>query len=706
MGETIGHFTGRAKFAGLGGMIQFFEFKSDAFDSVFYENIDERLRYILVLLENWFSLIHPQPKDNDFLTELLPGKKHEYYHIMTTSIKGLFPLGMESLVSMLSECLFSEDREDAILQGCSSEQVKKHIKCFVRSLSRNDRDRINEQQLYWLVLFVYDYCNCFFSRSVLDARIMRYMDDHITISGKDHSVSKAEHSAIIDYLKHPLTITTVTAPNGERHDILGPKFNISFTDHPLEQPHLKDSPTYKSVMFIDLLHKFFLSFGIEKRQYKGEEAEFSKAERELIFNLLIQLKLYRSDKNAEESKLITVLFNKYRTYLQELDILAWIRCNEYSDLLPLPADDVFDGNLSRLEREGQVNYSQSTPEKYDDILSDICGYEVDSDLIFGHPFICRKAIPERMCAYVELKKEERSAAVIPGGELEYIYQLLVNKFSYFQILPFSGQTMIARYPMADQEIFSHALKKIERDYLNRVNTIVTNPFLIPGFSTNREGIRKALESALRDLSPSDQDRIDITKMFNLVLFVSDYCTQVFCHASTHPIYNRITWKTVLVDKIKITTTIEAIGMVEDYLSRPVEQVSFHDDKIVFGPRDGALYTQSVRTYVTHKRGGSKNVITMFCDLFRAFFQLLGTDKREGAGVSKAETWFLAEMLNALGFKRIKYTTVSSYLADNKDYYLDCKLYEWWRDNEYSNLFLNDYYDSFIEAESGASSLVS
>ena len=51
--------------------------------------------------------------------------------------------------------------------------------------------------------------------------------------------------------------------------------------------------------------------------------------------------------------------------------------------------------------------------------------------------------------------------------------------------------------------------------------------------------------------------------------------------------------------------------------------------------------------------------------------------------------FIASILQTLGYKKASEGIISSYLAERRDYFRNCKLYDWLREGPYSNLFLND-----------------
>lgn len=678
------HMTGRTRSAGLNGMIKYIETTEPETD--FFTSIDDRLSYVYLLLDNWFTHICPQPAKVNPFEGFAPQTRFDYYCIVASTIRHTHPEFLDDLHSNLKGCLLSDDSVDYILNGADSNYVKEVIREFKDSSSKKDRSRFDEEKMYRLVLFALDYCNSFFHEATFSPRIRRYMEDRIRISGKTYSVSKAEHQAIVNYFLNPTFKYKATTPDGEEREVELAHDQLIFDDKRVVEAHPKDSPTYRSVMFIDLIHKFFLIFGLEK---KKKTADFNDKERELLFKLLLHFKLYNSSKGAKESTLVTTLYSNYKDYLQICDTLSWVRFNRYKNLLPLPVQDIFiEDQDQSWETRPYVHRGASKPY-YDDFFSDVCGYEIDSNLVFSHSFTPTLVNEKRKVAYyLAHGSDSKRVFRAPQGDLHYVYSLLLNGFTYAQLLPFGPPYWFTVYDIRALSVFDVVRKKINRDFLNRIDELSVNPTMIDGYATTKDNIMQAVEDGIEELLPSDRKRMDPVKMYYLVLFISDYCTQVLKHASLHPVYNRISTVTINVDGQSILTTTEAVETINTYLSQGIETVYFRNGEAVRGPRNGLFYAPADRPYIQNKNYDIKNFIAMFCDLFRTFFNLMETTKRKGAGLSDEEKRFLVHILKALGYGKITENSVSSYTADRRYYYLDCNLYGWWRDNEYGNLFLN------------------
>lgn len=688
MPEFVFSFTGRAQYAGLDGMIQYFEVKGNTSLQDNDVQCSEKWEYILQLVANHFTWIAPQPIGKNIMSNILPGRVYRYYDIITANTQNAHPCQRENLFRELEERLPNIVRTNLSAQSIDDESIKNNIHSFVGNLDKVDRQRINEDKLYWLALFVFDFCNSFFSDAIIDSELLRYIEDKININGEPHRISKAERYAIIDKLRKPCNYYLEEGPDGKKYLVESQDYELPFKGGAFHIKHPKNGPSYKSMMFVDFMHKFFLSFGLKKRNYKGKPAEFNSAEKTLIYKLLVDLNLCSSKKSADDSTYVEEKLS-HRDYLKECGLLTWVRCNSYCYLLPVTSDILYSDAFKQdcnMTTQQEVNHPLVEPPFYNDFFSDICGYKVYSKLVLGHTFKCIHS-DDHIARMVEIGNGD----VIHGIEndaLEYVNSLLLQRFSFLQVLPFGPPTPIAKYDLTKQEVYNVVGQSIRSDLIDREHEIIKNPLMIPGFTTTAEEIKKGLPVAVNELRGKDGERIDLDKLYFLVLFISDYCSQVFKNAELHPVYERREKKSIVIDGDEILTTIEANNMVLNYLNQPVKTMYSRGDDIVIGPRNGQLYPASIEMR-QHPQYDSKNLIAMFCDLFRSFLRSFGTDHREGAGLSDMDKRFIACILQTLGYKKASESIVSSYLAERRDYFRKCKLYDWLREGPYSNLFLND-----------------
>jgi len=229
-------------------------------------------------------------------------------------------------------------REMEIMRGHFTKEVAmKPIRNFKRQFQDpEDHDRIDEQKLYYLFLFIYDYVMLTFKECTMNKFLKRYLRTKVTIDGVEYSSSALIDEMLSEYLdSYPYV-----GKRDQNGDLLiaiehygdGPGYIRKHKDNSLYVPeqliqivHPACSVMNMVAMFYDMFMKFFVSFGLTRR--KG--ALLSKPEKVLIADLLKVCGICDSGNETT----ISSMYSKNKDYFKKCDLAITIRDDHYGNLM-------------------------------------------------------------------------------------------------------------------------------------------------------------------------------------------------------------------------------------------------------------------------------------------------------------------------------------------------------------------------------------
>ena len=607
-----------------------------------------------------------------------------------------------------------EERKGSALRGlCSYEQLDFLVRDQIENFEYEDRLRLDPEKLINLVLFVYDYCMLTMRESRLHRHLDMYVDGVIEIRKKRFFPPLRVCASIDRY--EPYEYEPVEGEPWPFENYMLPKVELAPV---IRNPHASDSNC--AAMFADLMHKFFLSFGLQK---KGK-SEWAKAERMLIYELLRLFGLCKSNLPAEKSKYVTTVLNDYGNYFSACNLRTWIREEQaYSYLMCCSVDDLVRKSQQISEPfltledylilngshvvEEQVNTSEEKVinaepddswrvldmDEYPPELREAWEELAGRSLVITHSEYYRIAY-----ASVESKDfiNEENATV--DSRLDYVMTLIDSAYEYITFLPTMHQYIVMRNDPHDPMILSRLLSSLGKDLLNRMDSIPRGNF-------DREKVMGIIKDFHQHL-PSKEERLKFNedKFYVLFLFIYDYVYLTFKEATISPHLKKFIYSNLVMQGKNYTSTILIDDMLMAYLEN-LYSIEYSRDKskvfqVLAPPR---LYVPSQKNNypIELESCNVKNMVAMFYDLFVHFFKSLGLSKRSDVKfLSDQESMLVAELAKCCGICETENAnSVRAMFMSNKDYFEKSSLQHVIRENEYHSLMMNKMSDVLFGSKS-------
>lgn len=295
----------------------------------------EELEYIFTLISNYFSYV-------EIDESALPYNKDGLYKLdLNVKFLPFTDQSKPSEIMQWNDLIMSVSNDFWLRRKCNLWKTKYDklynlIKDCWRDFPIEDRKRLDVDKLINLVIFSYDFCYMTLYNSHLHPSLYDYIKVPILISGQTLFTSRKT----ADKIKKYLTLYSKKQKNKctSYPEELGIDYSLPQVNYiqPTKNPYASDS--YFAAMFIDFLHKFFNTFGIKKRK----NAEWSQAERYLIYELLCFFDICKSKKSAKDSKYVTTITNEFSDYFKKCKLDTWLRSDqEYSYLFCKQSSDFF-----------------------------------------------------------------------------------------------------------------------------------------------------------------------------------------------------------------------------------------------------------------------------------------------------------------------------------------------------------------------------
>lgn len=299
----------------------------------------EELEYIFLLISNYFSYV-------EIGESILPCYNNELYKLdFCVKFLPFTDHNKSCEIKQWNDLVTSVSNDFIQRRKCNMWKIK-HDKLYNliedcwRDFPIEDRERLDVDQLINLVIFSYDFCYMTLYNAHLHPSLYDYIQVPIIILGKKFYTSRRTADKFKKYLT---SYSEKQNKECKDYSLLEAtenlvEYNLPEINYiqPSKNPYASDS--YFAAMFIDLLHKFFNTIGIKKR--KG--AEWSQAERYLIYELLRFFDICKSKKSAKDSKYVTTITNEFSDYFKKCNLDTWLRSGqEYSYLFCKQSSDFF-----------------------------------------------------------------------------------------------------------------------------------------------------------------------------------------------------------------------------------------------------------------------------------------------------------------------------------------------------------------------------
>ena len=551
---------------------------------------------------------------------------------------------------------FCESDFDCLLADC------------IEDFPFEDRSRIEFIKLKTLILFAYDYCILCLRESVLDPFAASYIPEMVKIGGKHYTTTKTVAKAIARYLEAPYHMVEIKMPDGNvRNQIMElDRLEVDVVSGGIT-PNPKGSDSNVSAMFVDLMHSFFLEFGLKKR------VEWSLAEKRLLYEMLRFFNLCGSTKTAKDTNYITTLAHDHKNYFSECKLHYWIRDEEqpYSYLMRCGKHPLFDTTDVHVQSCVEKKAPGITPVSPQETLMDLAG-ETCVCTNASHPFISFLSANPK-----EFDEKDRR---IPNPELSYVVDFIKKNFVYTTFAAADPKYFIIRKDLLFPDNWNRVIEELEQRVLHEE--------LVLRGKVNSAEVKQAIQGFWNNLSREDRRRFSKQKFYTLFLFLFDYVIYTYKEAALREEIKRYLKTKVEIDGQELQSTALIDDMLIEYISNPYTFKKYNDStcRIL---REGDLCCPELTPIEKHPTASVTNMTAMFYDLFARFFSTLGLQKRKGANVSEQEKDLITELLQISGIcKSGKASTVSSIYLKNKHYFERCQLAISIRENEYWHLMLN------------------
>jgi len=461
-------------------------------------------------------------------------------------------------------------------------------------------------------------------------------------------------------------------------------------------------------MFVDLMHKFFLSFGLKR----FGKSEWAAPERWLIYELLRLFSLCKSTKPAKETKYVTTVVNDYGDYFSRCNLRTWIRENQaYSDILCCTLEQLCQQYSSLREpfislgdyreptnpvvqRQQEPEQSETKRIKYSDLPP-----ELQKLVPRGFVEVSGKSVTFTHTEYTRVKyatvakKEYPEATEVEwDSRLDYVKILVESSFEYISSFPFRGHYLVVRQDTNDPSISSKMVSFLKRDLLDRLDVIPRGIF-------TPDEIMPIIESFREHLATKEErERTDIDKLYVLFLFIFDYVFLTYKESVMDPHLRIYLPSTVQICKQQYSSTVLNDDMLTAFLENPYTLVGSDDGSHLFQQlRIPEVYVPEKNYPLADPSCTVKNMTAMFFDLFARFFQVFGFTKRADVKVvSGLESTFIGELAIRCGICSAKIpSSARTMFMTNKNYFKNSSLELSIRENEYGYLMLNTMSDELF-----------
>ena len=600
---------------------------------------------------------------------------------------------------------FLQRKEKALRGRCFYEDLSRLIKDCWEDFDYADRKRLNVEKLSNLVVFVYDFCILTLTEANLHPRLDFYLMNNVVIRDKPYSVPLRICGSIKRY--KPFFEEVVEGYQHQFENYHLPNVEIQ---SPLKNPHVSDSVL--SAMFVDLMHKFFLSFGLQK---KGN-TEWAKAERMLIYELLRKFGFCKSKKPAEESKYVTTVLNDYGDYFRSCNLRTWIRSNQaYSYLMCCSMEEF-------VSKEQQINEPFIPLEAYIEVQSDR-STSSDNDLesnvalnsetevkpsnlpkefsralkeIAGKTFKVTHTGYDRLAYASVTRKPNQETSIVPWDpSLDYVMALIESAFEYITFFPNDGKYLLFRQDLQALETQTWLVSSLEQDLLGRIDSIPRGNF-------QPDDVKNIISEFRGNIYPKkDRFRFDEEKFYVLTLFIYDFVFLSYKEATISPYVKKYIKSEISVAGESIRTTVLTDEMLLTYVSEPYMYSSIDDpSRNLQQLRAPDLFVPQRTLPIRMPSCSVKNMTAMFYDLYVHFFKGLGLTRRSDVKyVSDQENDLIGQLAKCCGIcSTDNVSSIRRMFMTNQDYFKDSFLAVAIRENEYGYLMMNKMSDELFGPE--------
>ena len=644
----------------------------------------EEMDYIIRLITSYFLLVRHSTDDS--VPQYIDGVPYHRMYLSLLSIpfkNEKSPLEIEAWNKMVEAvCNDFHSRKELALRGkCTYDQLKGLVLDALWDFDPDDCDRLDSGKLTNLAVFVYDYCQLTLMEAHLLDNIDFYVDGDVEVRKKLYHAPLRTCAAFRNYCnKYGLRDPQFRA-------VYWPQLPLVRLLPRIKNPHANDS--YASAMFVDLMHKFFLAFGLKKRGHNP----WSKAERMLIYRLLCLFGMCKSTKPASESKYVTTVYNDYGNYFSKCNLRTWIRTDQAYHYLMCCNEEAFT------RKEPAINEPFITYDCYEEyeVIKD--SEKIDQSVvnIDDLPADVRKQIQDLAgSTFVVTNSFKRIAfakriegwsgcnsPVENNPQLAYVMDLIRSSFDYVTVQAFDNQILVVREEMDCSETTKRLQDLLEKDLLARADVIPRGLFLPEN--------AKAVIARFRRRLMREGARLDPDKFYYLFLFIYDYVYVTYKEATVVPLSRLYTPSTVVINKEDLPSSMLIDDMFCTYLDTPPPFHKSPDGSYYYEcPRPTELYIQQKNYPVEHPRCTTKRMTAMFYDLFVQFFRAFGLSRRSDVKyASSQENTLIGELASCCGICATdNIDSIRRMFLEGQDYYEESSLWMSMRENEYGNLILN------------------
>ena len=605
---------------------------------------------------------------------------------------------------------FMERRDNALRGKCDHEQLDSLLKDWVWYFDPEDRVRLNIEKLKNLITFVYDYCMLTMREAKLHPNLDLHISGKVQIREKEYhppfricaSIKKYE-----PFIKEPI--------EGGEYPFVNQVLPQVKLANVVQNPHASDSNC--AAMFVDMMHKFFLSFGLHKRG----SATWTKGEKMFIYELLRLFGLCNSKQSASKSTYVSTVINEYGSYFSSCNLRSWIRANQaYSYLMFCSVDELVRmgqainepflslDSYSVAEARRQEEHKPIKPLTWEELPEDIktAITELSSNKKPGEKTGTDGTGKEFMVTHTEYSLVNYGTVIgknyVTEGEVEwdsrldYIMQLIKSDFEYITFFPLVGKSLLVRNDIHDPLILSRLISLLDRDYLGRLESI-------PRGSLDSDKAKSSIAGFQgRMRNQEDNDRFDGDKFYHLFLFIYDYVCLTYKEAAISPYLKQFLPSSIQIGKEQTPSTLLADEMIMWYLENLIYEYDIDADGSSAYQKLGKLqmYVPNPESSYTIKLPSDnvKNMTAMFYDLFVRFFRTFKLSKRSDVKyLSDQENILVTELANCCGICATgNPNSVRTMFLTNKDYFQNSSLELVIRENEYGYLLLNTMSDVLFE----------
>lgn len=591
---------------------------------------------------------------------------------------------------------FFERKGEALRGHCTYDELDALVRDNLENFDYPDRKRLDATKLVNLIIFAYDYCILTLKESRLHPYLDLYVNGDITIRDKAYHTPLRICASINNY--EPFDMVDIDGFQWPMENYDLPRMQLKSV---VRNPHASDSVL--SAMFTDLIHKFFLSFGLQR---KGK-SQWAKPERMLIYELLRLFGFCKSSKTAAESKYVTTVMNDYCDYFSTCNLRLWIRDDQaYSYLLCCPEEEF-------LRKEQQINEPFISFEDYveakrgnDSQSMQGRSHETPTDNIIPDDII--RATNELRGQRIQITHTEFGlidfASVIRkpypdvltewDTRLDYVMDLIRSAFDYITFLPILPEYQVIRQDLQDPQILSKLVTSLDKDLLGRIDSIPRGRFEL-------EKMRHLIEEFHEYLPREDRAKFDVDKFLVLSLFIFDYVFLTYKESTITPHLRKFIPSRIEICGDSYESKVLVDDMLLTYVAQPFDYKSYNDPSKLFRElRIPSLYVPGTIYPIEHPSYTVKNMTAMFYDLFVQFFRSLRLTKRSDVKyVSEQESNLIGELASCCGIcVTDKMATARTMFMSNKDYFKKGSLSLSIRENEYGYLMLNKMSDELFGPE--------